>query len=101
MPIWLTLHCFGCLLILIKLFDDLLFNMCLAIPMQIKSINGTLARCEAKGVQRDVSLFMMQQQNLAVDDFVMVHVGYAISKVEETEALSAWETYDQMQQAGR
>ena len=38
--------------------------MCLAIPMQIKEINGFNARCEAKGVQREVSLFLLQDADL-------------------------------------
>ncbi|MFH0934786.1 MAG: HypC/HybG/HupF family hydrogenase formation chaperone, partial [Pseudomonadota bacterium] len=46
--------------------------MCLAIPMQIESIEGFTARCQAKGVWRDVSLFMMQDEPPAVGDFVMV-----------------------------
>ncbi|MGB5305024.1 MAG: HypC/HybG/HupF family hydrogenase formation chaperone [Gammaproteobacteria bacterium] len=70
--------------------------MCLGIPMQIKSINGFVANCEAKGVHRDVSLFMMQDDALRVDDFVVVHVGYAIQKITPQEARSAWELYDQM-----
>ena len=70
--------------------------MCLGIPMQIKSIDGFIARCEAKGVERDVSLFMMQEETLAVDDFVVVHVGYAIQKISPQEAQTAWELYDQM-----
>jgi hydrogenase expression/formation protein HypC len=70
--------------------------MCLGIPMQIQSINGYTARCEAKGVQRDVSLFMLQEEALAIDDFVVVHVGYAIQKITPQEARSAWELYDQM-----
>lgn len=70
--------------------------MCLGIPMQIQSIDGYTARCEAKGVQRDVSLFMLQHEDLAVDDFVVVHVGYAIQKITPREARSAWEIYDQM-----
>jgi hydrogenase expression/formation protein HypC len=70
--------------------------MCLAIPMQIESIDGFTARCQAKGVWRDVSLFMMQDALPTVGDFVMVHVGYAIQKVTETEARSAWELYDQI-----
>lgn len=74
--------------------------MCLAIPMQIKSIDGFTARCEAKGVERDVSLFMMQDENLVLDDFVMVHVGYAISKITPQDAQTAWELYDQMLAAG-
>lgn len=70
--------------------------MCLGIPMQIKSIEGFTALCEAKGVERDVSLFMMQDEELGVDDFVVVHVGYAIQKISPEEAATAWELYDQM-----
>ncbi|MCW8956114.1 MAG: HypC/HybG/HupF family hydrogenase formation chaperone [Gammaproteobacteria bacterium] len=70
--------------------------MCLAIPMQIKQINGYTARCEAKGVERDVSLFMLQQPELTIGDYVMVHIGYAIQKVEPAEAQTAWELYDEM-----
>jgi hydrogenase expression/formation protein HypC len=68
--------------------------------MQIKSIEGYTARCEAKGVERDVSLFMMQDEALAIDDFVVVHVGYAIQKISAEEAQTAWELYDQMLAAG-
>lgn len=70
--------------------------MCLAIPMQIVEINGYVAHCEAKGVQREVSLFMLQDEELAINDFVMVHVGYAIQKVTEKDALSSWELFDEM-----
>jgi hydrogenase expression/formation protein HypC len=70
--------------------------MCLGIPMQIREINGFNASCEAKGVQRDVSLFMLQDEALAIDDFVVVHVGYAIQKISPQEAQTAWELYDQM-----
>lgn len=70
--------------------------MCLGIPMQIKSIDGFTAHCEAKGVTRDVSLFMMQEDKLEVDDFIVVHVGYAIQKISQQEAQTAWELYDEM-----
>lgn len=70
--------------------------MCLGIPMQIQAIDGFTARCEAKGVQRDVSLFMLQHEDLAVDDYIVVHVGYAIQKITPQEARSAWEIYDRM-----
>ncbi len=70
--------------------------MCLGIPMQIKSIDGFMARCEAKGVERDVSLFMMQDDKLEVDDFIVVHVGYAIQKISPQEAQTAWQIYDEM-----
>jgi hydrogenase expression/formation protein HypC len=64
--------------------------------MQIREIDGFLANCEAKGVQRDVNLFMMQEEPLAIGDFVVVHVGYAIQKITPQEAQTAWELYDEM-----
>lgn len=70
--------------------------MCLGIPMQIRQIDGYMARCEARGVERDVSLFMMQDEPLQEDDYVVVHVGYAIQKISPQEARTAWELYDQM-----
>lgn len=70
--------------------------MCLAIPMQIEAIDGFVARCSAKGVEREVSLFLLQDEPLAIGDFVMVHVGYAIQRVSEQDARSSWELFDQM-----
>jgi len=70
--------------------------MCLAIPMQITNINGFNARCAAKGVERDVSLFLLQGEMLQEGDYVLIHVGYAIQKVSEQEAQSTWELLDQM-----
>lgn len=70
--------------------------MCLGIPMQILSIDGYLARCEAKGVEREVNLFMLQDDSVCPGDYVMVHVGYAIQKMSQEDAHSAWELYDEM-----
>ena len=73
--------------------------MCLGIPMKVSAVDGFNARCEAKGVSRDVSLFMMQHETGSPGDWVMVHVGYAIQKMTETEARSAWEIFDQILEA--
>jgi len=70
--------------------------MCLGIPMKILAIDQFMARCEAKGVERDVSLFMLQDEPANVGDYVVVHVGYAIQKLSEAEALTAWQIYDEM-----
>lgn len=70
--------------------------MCLGIPMQIVAIDGFNARCQAKGVERDVSLFLMRGEEVGLGDFVMVHVGYAIQKMSQEEARSSWELYDEM-----
>jgi hydrogenase expression/formation protein HypC len=73
--------------------------MCLAVPMQIQSIDGFSATCEAKGVQREISLFMLQNESISEGDYVLVHVGYAIQKVSEAEAQSTWDVLDQLDQA--
>ncbi len=70
--------------------------MCLGIPMQIKSIDGFKAICEAKGVEREVSLFMMQDDQIEVGDHVLIHVGYAIQKISQTDARTTWEALDQL-----
>ena len=70
--------------------------MCLGIPMKVLNIDEFTAHCEAKGITRDVSLFMLQHEDINVGDHVVVHVGYAIQKVSEAEARTAWEIYDEM-----
>lgn len=70
--------------------------MCLAIPMQVIAIDGFIAHCSAKGVERDVNLFLLQEESIAVGDFVMVHTGYATQKVSEEEACRSWELFDQI-----
>ena len=60
--------------------------MCLAVPMRIKSVDGFNAVCEAKGIEREVSLFMLQGEPSLLGDHVLVHVGYAIQKISEEEA---------------
>jgi hydrogenase expression/formation protein HypC len=64
--------------------------------MQVTAVDGFIAHCEAKGVSRDVSLFLMQDEAVVPGEFVMVHVGYAIQKMTAREARSAWELYDEM-----
>ena len=64
--------------------------------MQVIEIDGYNARCEARGIERTVSLFMMQEEDIQVGDNLMIHVGYAIQKMTDEEARSAWEIYDEI-----
>ena len=73
--------------------------MCLGVPMEVMAVDGYLARCSAQGVEREVSLFMLQDELVAAGDFVMVHVGYAIQKMTPQQARSAWELYDEVLRA--
>ncbi len=70
--------------------------MCLAVPMQIKNINDFQCTCEARGIEREVSLFLLQGESLEPGDYVLVHVGYAIQKVSEVEADNSWQLFDEI-----
>ncbi|MBT8100386.1 MAG: HypC/HybG/HupF family hydrogenase formation chaperone [Gammaproteobacteria bacterium] len=74
--------------------------MCLAIPMKITAIDGFDCTCSARGIERDVSLFMLQGESLEPGDFVLVHVGYAIQKISASEATASWQLFDEILAAG-
>ena len=70
--------------------------MCRAVPMRIKAVDGYEAVCEAKGIERSISLFMLQGEPIAPGDHVLVHVGYAIQIVSEEEARLTWDLFDEI-----
>ena len=64
--------------------------------MQVVEINGLSARCEARGAERVVSLFLLQHETLCPGDSVLIHLGYATQKISDEQARSTWELYDAM-----
>ncbi|MFP4030667.1 MAG: HypC/HybG/HupF family hydrogenase formation chaperone [Desulfococcaceae bacterium] len=58
--------------------------MCLAIPSQIVEISNGMAVIDVDGVQRDASLLLLE--DAAVGDYVIVHAGFAIQKIDEAAA---------------
>lgn len=70
--------------------------MCLAIPMQVTAVDGLNARCEAKGVVRDVGLLLLAELGIAPGDFVVVHAGLAVERISPERARDAWALYDLM-----
>ncbi len=60
--------------------------MCLAIPAKVVAIDdtGDNATVQLGEVKKQVSLALVE--DVAVDDFVLIHVGYALNKVSEAEA---------------
>ncbi len=75
--------------------------MCLGIPMRVLVIDGFTARCEAKGVQREVSLFLMQDEGVRPGDYLVMQGGYAVQKIDEEQARAAWDVYDLMLQGAK
>jgi hydrogenase expression/formation protein HypC len=60
--------------------------MCLAVPVKILSIDepSDMAIVALEGVKKQISLALVE--DVSIDDFVLVHVGYALSKIDTAEA---------------
>ena len=69
--------------------------MCLAIPVQITELmENDRALASAGGVVREIGTALVD--DLQVGDYVILHVGYALSKLDEQEALQTLQTMEQM-----
>jgi hydrogenase expression/formation protein HypC len=63
--------------------------MCLAIPGQIAEVfdrSNRLAKVDVAGVCRNVNVGLLDEDELDCGDWVLIHVGFAMSKVDEDEA---------------
>jgi hydrogenase expression/formation protein HypC len=58
--------------------------MCLAVPSQVKAIEGQYAKVEIGGVSRNVSILLTP--DVKVGEYILVHTGYSIGVVDEDEA---------------
>ena len=61
--------------------------MCLAVPARIESIDGQQAKVDIGGVRRTIGLWLTPEAT--VGDYVYLHAGYAISILDEEEALES------------
>jgi hydrogenase expression/formation protein HypC len=68
--------------------------LCLAVPLEIVEIKGNKATVERSGVRFEADIRLIN--NVKVGDFVLVHAGFAIQKVNREEAQKTLEIYDQM-----
>ncbi len=59
--------------------------MCIAVPMKVLKVDGDFGDAELGGIIKEVSLVLID--DVKVGDYVLVHAGYAIQKIDENEAL--------------
>lgn len=71
--------------------------MCLAIPSKVVSINKekNTAMLDTMGVRREASLDLMSEK-LSVGEFVLLHIGFVISKIDEQSAIESLKIYDEI-----
>jgi hydrogenase expression/formation protein HypC len=63
--------------------------MCLAIPGRIVEIvdeENSIAKVEVGGVKRNINIGMLGKDEVGLGDYVLIHVGFAMSKVDEAQA---------------
>lgn len=66
--------------------------MCLALPVRvIEKMPGDLARVEISGVEKEISLALVD--GIETGDYVIMHAGYALSKLDEAEAQRTLELF--------
>ncbi|HCI82407.1 MAG TPA: HypC/HybG/HupF family hydrogenase formation chaperone [Ktedonobacter sp.] len=63
--------------------------MCLGIPGQVLEIvddTNSIAKVVVSGVKRNVSVALVRPEGIGPGDWVLIHVGFAMSKIDENEA---------------
>ena len=73
--------------------------MCLSIPSKIIEIDeDNMATVDTMGIKRMVSLDLVLDE-VGIGDYILIHVGFAMSKIDEAEALQSLEVYREMLEA--
>lgn len=62
--------------------------MCLAIPSEIVEVRDKMATVDVAGIRREVSLLLLPEE-ASIGDFVLVHAGFAIHKIDQKAAEEA------------
>ena len=76
--------------------------MCLGIPGQIIDIvddENSIAKVEVSGVKRNVSVALVRPEGIGPGDWVLIYVGFAMSKIDEVEAQETMKALELMGQA--
>ena len=68
--------------------------MCLSIPSKVTAIEteSNIATVDTMGVERKVSLDLLGEP-VAIGDYVLIHVGFAMNKIDEADALESLKVY--------
>ncbi len=74
--------------------------MCLSIPSKVVKINKeqNIATVDTMGIQREASLDLMQENEVKMGDYVLLHIGFVMNKIDEADALASIETYKEILQ---
>ena len=74
------------------------FDMCLAVPGLVESIDGRTAIVDFGGVKREAIIDLMEPGSIVVGTYVLVHTGFVIQKMEKEEALETLDAWREILQ---
>ena len=73
--------------------------MCLSIPSKVVEIDdNNMATVDTMGIKRHVSLDLISEE-INIGDYILIHVGFAMNKIDQEEALQSLEVYREMLEA--
>lgn len=72
--------------------------MCLSIPSKVVSVDKerNTAVVDTMGVKREAGLDLMEEGSVNVDDYVLLHVGFVMNKIDEEDALESLKVYTEI-----
>ena len=72
--------------------------MCLSIPSKVVKIDKetNIATVDTMGVQRGASLDLMSEEDIKVGDYVLLHIGFVMNKIDDSEAQESLELYKEI-----
>ncbi len=75
--------------------------MCLSIPSKVVEIDKdtNMATVDTMGVQRAASLDLIEEGEIRIGDYVLLHIGFVMNKIDETDALDSLELYKEIIEA--
>ena len=75
--------------------------MCLSIPSKVIEVSedNTTCKVETFGVIREASLLMMQDNPVKIGEYVLIHIGFVMEKIDEKSALDSIEVYKELLEA--
>ena len=69
--------------------------MCLSIPSKVVKISDDKTMCtvDTMGVERHANLMMMEDDDVTIGDYVLLHIGFVMNKIDDDEAMASIDTY--------
>jgi len=72
--------------------------MCLSIPSKVTKIDKetNMATVDTMGVSREAALDLMEEGDVKIGDYVLLHIGFVMNKIDEEDAMASLDTYKEI-----